>query len=953
MAFDIPAADSAVDSILQFSAQSGLQVLYDPQVVAPVATRSLQGSYEPDVALSKLLEGTGLKFSETAGHVIGVFRDSTPKPSPVPLGDSPGPEGRNLPTVRIPGWMNPSSASTQAGVTMRLVTADDLAREGLTTIPDWVRTLTQNSGAGANENTRAFSRDAQTNSAYGSGINLYGIGQRATLILVNGQRLAPSGSAGSFTDVANIPVSAIDHIELYSGGTSILFGADAAGGVVNFVLRGSSSAPLAGAAITHFSSGSLAEKDFSQSISRQGDGWRGNLSLEYYSRHELPAADRRQATSNLTPWGGSNFDTLSSNPATILDSTGRVLGVPAGQNGTALSPAQLLPHPNITDLEAGSWVLPHQERLNLVFGATCELPEDSTLSYDALFNRRRIRMLASPVTALLSVPDSNPFYLNPVAGNRSPLNVLYNLGSDLGPLSERGQVDSGQFGLGLNHPLSEAWNLRAYVGYTYERQHDVEEGLANFAALQQYLDSNDPATAFNPFGDGSNTNPSTIKAILANGWLIDFSSLASVNMEAVGKVPSMTAGPMTLTVGYDYRVQSFDSSISPSLSAANLVPTPATNRNRTVSAMFLQDSVPLINTDGWDQRPLALDVSAGLRYEHFSDARAGFTPSVGFDFQPMPGLSLHGSGVRFVRPPNLPDFNEAANLSEIIVLPDPRSETGLTKALAWAGNNSSLRSEMGHSWTLGINLALPSAANWAVQSSYFNIVSSNRIASLPSLPQTVFVDPRYSYLFTRNVTAGMRADVCAHSQFLGAQDQCLESDVGALIDLRLRNAETLRTDGFDISARYGRETPLGAFNANLSATYVLHYKAAETPGSPLIESRNTPHNPTALRLRGLTSLNYHGFSVSPAINFQSSYTDTESIPIRAVSAWMTWDLVLAYEARPLDLPFGGQTVLSLRGYNVFNKQPPFLNNSVSNIGYDPENGNLLGRRVSLAVDLRW
>ena len=46
------------------------------------------------------------------------------------------------------------------------------------------------------------------------------IGSRATLVLVNGQRLAPSGSAGAFTDVANIPLSAIDHIDVLTSGGS-------------------------------------------------------------------------------------------------------------------------------------------------------------------------------------------------------------------------------------------------------------------------------------------------------------------------------------------------------------------------------------------------------------------------------------------------------------------------------------------------------------------------------------------------------------------------------------------------------------------------------------------------------------------------------------------------------------------------------------------------------------
>jgi iron complex outermembrane recepter protein len=942
--FDIP-AESADISVRSFVKQAGLSVMYEAGRLTRFRTRALHGKYEPIEGLKILLEGSGLEFAVISAGVISV----TPKPSRA----SPGPESKDLPTVHIPGWRTRHTAYLPAGATVHRVTADDLAQAGFATIPDWVRTLTQNFGSGANENTRAFLREAQTNTAYGSGINFYGIGQRATLILVNGRRLAPSGSAGTFTDVSNIPISAIDHIDVISDGAATLYGSDALGGVVNFVLRGASSTPVTTVSIGNVTSGSLGEKQLSQSLAKQWDRGGGLLSLEYYSRSDLPASARSQATSDLTLLGGSDFNTLEGNPATIIDSKGRIWGVPAGQNGTSLTPAQLLPYPNTADREANTWLLPRQERLNLLASTTHQISDDSSIFFDALVNRRRVDSQQAPLTTALSVPNTNAFYLNPVAGNRDPLTVLYGFGKDLGLVTEQGQVNSGQFALGINHELSETWNFRGYVGYAYEDQHDVEHNLVNFGVLQDYLASQDRATAFNPFGDGSSTNPATLAAIRADGWLSYDSAFSYVNLSAFGAVPFLPAGPMILTMGSDYRVQTFATTLSPSLSSANLVTTPATNRDRTVSAVFLQSSAPVLDSARADRWPLQLDISGGLRYEHFSDMGGAISPSLGFDLQPAAGVSLQGTWARLTRPPNLPDLNEAPNISEVFVLADPRAPSGYTKALVWAGNNSGLRPETAHSWTLGLSLSPPAQPNFTAEASYFNIHSSNRIVPSQSLPLTLFSDPQYSYLFTRNVSAATRADVCAHSQFLGLQDQCLNSDIGALVDLRLRNIETLRTDGFDVNGRYGRETPLGTFGVNLTATYILHYKEEETPDGALVDYRNTPHNPTALRLRGLFNWERRGFSLSPAMNFQSSYTDTGNIPTRPVGSWMTWDIVLGYRPRPLEFLRGGETKLSLRGFNVFNKQPPFLNNSVSTIGYDPENGNLLGRRVSVAIEHKW
>jgi hypothetical protein len=50
---------------------------------------------------------------------------------------------------------------------------------------------------------------------------------------------------------------------------------------------------------------------------------------------------------------------------------------------------------------------------------------------------------------------------------------------------------------------------------------------------------------------------------------------------------------------------------------------------------------------------------------------------------------------------------------------------------------------------------------------------------------------------------------------------------------------------------------------------------------------------------------------------------------------------------------GQQVQTSLRISNVLNASPPFLNNFLEHIGYDEENGNLLGRMVSLTVRERW
>lgn len=70
----------------------------------------------------------------------------------------------------------------------------------------------------------------------GSSINLRGLGSDATLTLLDGHRVAYTGSRQS-VDVSAIPIGIVDHIDIVPDGASALYGSDAVAGVANVVLR--------------------------------------------------------------------------------------------------------------------------------------------------------------------------------------------------------------------------------------------------------------------------------------------------------------------------------------------------------------------------------------------------------------------------------------------------------------------------------------------------------------------------------------------------------------------------------------------------------------------------------------------------------------------------------------------------------------------------------------------
>ena len=88
------------------------------------------------------------------------------------------------------------------------------------------------------------------------------------------------------------------------------------------------------------------------------------------------------------------------------------------------------------------------------------------------------------------------------------------------------------------------------------------------------------------------------------------------------------------------------------------------------------------------------------------------------------------------------------------------------------------------------------------------------------------------------------------------------------------------------------------------------------------------------------------------VNYTDNYKDTANVPNREVDSWTTLDLNLSYSFDALQMPAlkGSQVFLSAQ--NLFDKDPPFLNN-LSGVGFDPDNADLIGRRVSLFLRKEW
>ena len=234
-------AGSLAEALHQFVAQSGLQVLYDPDLVKGHAAARVDGVSSPHAALDALLRNTGLVYEFTdSGTVVIKRAPAAAKPQGTKAQKQPAAKEIAPPTVlqavsvtgtRIRGGTTPSPVIT--------IGAAQIREEGLVDLGEVIRSIPQNFSGGQNPGVTTGAGGGgyyNRNLTGGSAANLRGLGQDATLTLLNGRRMSYGGDDQA-VDISAIPVEAVDRIEIVTDGASAIYGSDAVGGVINVKLK--------------------------------------------------------------------------------------------------------------------------------------------------------------------------------------------------------------------------------------------------------------------------------------------------------------------------------------------------------------------------------------------------------------------------------------------------------------------------------------------------------------------------------------------------------------------------------------------------------------------------------------------------------------------------------------------------------------------------------------------
>lgn len=978
-------------ALLTLASQTKQQIFFPRALVTGRRAPALKGAFTPEAALERLLAGTDLRARRVNAKLIVVERVAVAAATPAAAGEgaTAGPFGGNgasaAPTEEAITTAAPAAAPRAALVDEVVVTGsnlrgaptasplltlsqEDLQRSGQTTIADAVKALPQNFAGGATDSTASTGADrVGRNSAFGTGVNLRGLGNSATLVLVNGRRVAGSGNFGDFVDLSTIPSAAVERVEVLLDGTSAVYGADAVGGVVNVILRrdyeGAQTRLLAG-------SGTAGEPREAQISQTFGTRWTGGGLLFAYEglvREALPGSARAlTASADLRPFGGTDQRAINAFPGNVLiadPATGAnvpTYAIPSGQSGVGLRPTDFLRGAvNLQNQRVGIDVSPKQVSQSVYLAVDQEVGDRLQLSADARYGFRRYRIHQSNPVSTLTVTRANPFYVSPVGAASQTLAYSF---ADLPFPVQSGSAETLTLTAGAKLKLGGDWRADGYAAFGQEIDEARTRGALLTTALSEALGTtaDRPDTPYSPTRDGYynpfagqvGANSPAVLAFIGSGFTANRSRsrVFTANAQADGTLMSLPGGALKLAVGGQARRETFVRGGANYVTTVAPTPIAATDVSRDVVAAFAELRAPLIGPRDADSNTPLLDLTIAGRVEHYEAVGTTANPKVGVVWTPQAGLRVRATYGRSFRAPALRELYDApAYTPSLLTLGAARIRT-----LQLGGGNPDLRPETARSWTGGFDLTEIGGRNLSLSVSGFDIRFKNRI-DRPVIANILGAlgDPNLTPFVSRISPATSAADLARISALLASPALSTTAGVfppeayGAIVETRFVNTSALRVRGVDATGTYRFEVGADRVTMSANASYMLDYKQQTTPTSAVIERIGIASFPA--KFRGRASLDWtHGpVTAGVAVNHTSAFRDTLGARIRPQT---TFDLQARIEA-PDAGPFEGVSV-SLNVRNVFDRAPPFYNNPFG-VGYDPSNGDIVGRYAFVQLTKTW
>jgi iron complex outermembrane receptor protein len=852
---------------------------------------------------------------------------------------------------------------------VEIITREQIERTGQPTVSDVLKAIPMSLGSLGESFSNSFAPGAQ-------GISLRGLGQKTTLVLVNGRRTSGYGFAqnlqDTFVDLNAIPSSAVERIEILKDGASAIYGSDAIAGVVNVILRRDYQGIEVGANVGFFEG---AQDYRANIVAGFGDLGKDRFNvfgvLDFYKRDEILLADTKfgETRDYRGEQGGRNFQSLTAGgtwtgvPGTANANERRAMtectqyggfvtdyagAVARGLIAPGTSTAQNLPGNTWCgyDINSALSALPETQRIGFLGRGTFDVT--STLQLFGELGLSRVE-----TTQTFTPPFHNTTGLNPTAAGLSPFSYNTNFapGSAGNPLSADARFSGNWFAIGprsseitsdtyrilggVKYVLG-GWDLESAVGWSKNEVDNMNFNRLSKTGVSSAFGVNSGPYPPTPTSTNSQYNldrPSTNSQAVKDLMIINFprqseSELKFIDTRATTEIGTLPGGPIGLATGFEFRKESLKDRPDPRAAGGDILGQgiTATDGERDNLAFYGELALPVTRQ---------LEAQLALRYDDYSDFGSALTPKVGLKFKATPELLLRANWGRGFRAPSLPEISPSV-ATFFVQVDDPHAnppQTGVQVSGVFAGNPN-LQPEKSRATTLGVvwepNRNFNASVDW-YQITWTNIVGSDDFQDVVDAndPNRVIRDP-----LTGNIVTVLS---------------------------NYRNLFRTETQGVDFDARYTANTAWGRFTTRFNATYIDEFveENVEYAGA-------NDGSATYPRWRGYVSLDWDQgpWAVTGRVNYIHHYWQkglagsfftpqdprfqTGTYP-EQVPSYTTFDLFGRYNVTPA-------LAIQAAILNVTDEVPPY-DPWGSSLGatylYDPSLYDIRGRQYRLGVNYKF
>ena len=783
----------------------------------------------------------------------------------------------------------------------------------------------------------------------------------ATLILVDGHRIASAGVNQASIDPDLIPTGAIERVEVVTEGGSSVYGADAVAGVINFITRKRFDGLKVGGSYGF-------AKDYWQwdASATAGKDWgSGSAYVSYsYSKNDALFGRERDFIRNVDYSTAAQLgrDRTCANPNLAVNTVFTPVNFTLSAVNYAL-PGLAANTFNACDNSDNNTAVPYAQRHGLAAGFTQQLGDNTSIDIRGFYGQRNTKQTGE-LTGTVNVGPTNPY----AAGNLPAGVVLgggvvatraavsFSMSPLLGTAAKRSETKIKEWGLNaeLKQNLGENWQLRLLGNWSESDSSYILTQLSTSRLATAGLAST-AATAFNPFVVTNNN--ATLIADLTDSAVAGQARDSLINLRAVvdGSLFELAGGELKVAVGYEYTKDSFQQRFSGDVRLGEIRNLPYTSYSRNVHSLFGEVQAPVLaNADGGAM----LTLSAAGRYDKYSDFGSTFNPKFGATFKPLNWVSIRGNwGTSFTAPTPLDQLGSLRNTISafpFVAFTRPGdTPTGGSFTVGLQGSQPNLQPQKADTWSVGVDLTPIDGLTAKV--SYYD-VNFTDILRTPTTDSTIFT--AYPGNITTSVSGLTPAQLRAFGALAPGGSAVVESLITAgtvvyeTVDFRTGNFGRLHVKGIDFELNYRMETSFGGVDLAVSGNHPISRKAQVSPTSATVDELATENS--KLFLQTTLGADFGKLRAQATWNHNGGYniTPTTGVPVQShVGAFNTVNLFFKYEV-PGDSFLLRDMSLTLNVSNLFDTDPPLLFRSNQNEnGY--ANGFTLGRMVQFGLSKKF